>query len=432
MTRFRSHSRNTNPHGHPAPVGRPVLVVEDQRALSLLLKGMLEDRWGCEVHVANSFAQAKTLLSADPPYMVALCDLNLPDAAHGEIIDAVQSAGVPAIVLTGAFGDELRDAILKKGVVDYVLKDNINAFNYVCELVGRLAKNRSIKVLAVDDSLATRALLKQSLEMYGLQVLLASNGREGLRMLQQHRDIRVMLVDYYMPEMDGFALTIEARKLHGKDRLAIIGISGSDEPSFSARFLKNGANDFIHKPFHYEEVICRVNQNLEMLELIEISQRAANCDFLTGLSNRRHFFAEGQKRCDESLAAEAWVGVAMIDIDHFKAVNDTYGHDCGDAVLRALARVLEEGFEDHLVARLGGEEFVILIQKHDEKQTRNLLENLRKTIQSGEIPWEDKTLSITVSIGTATSTHQDLDTLLRLADERLYQAKALGRNQVVG
>jgi len=292
------------------------------------------------VHVAHSLAEARTLLAAGSGYLAALCDLNLPDAEHGEVIDLVVRAGIPAIALTAVFGDELRESILKKGVVDYVLKDSINAYGYVCDLIGRLSRNRAIEVLVVDDSLSIRALLKQSLEMYGLRVHIARDGEEGLAVLHAHPGIRVMLVDYYMPGMDGFQLTIEARKTHGKDRLAIIGLSGSDDPMFSARFLKNGANDFIHKPFHYEEAICRVNQNLDVLELIEVAQNAANRDFLTGLYNRRYFFHEGRDRFEAARAAGQPVATAMLDIDHFKQVNDQHGHDCGDLALKAVAQLL--------------------------------------------------------------------------------------------
>lgn len=427
-TRSRPRTSGASPE---SGIDRPVLVIEDQRALSLLLKSLLEERWSCEVHVANSLAQARERLAAGVPYLVALCDLNLPDAAHGEVVDTVRQAGLPAIVLTGAFGDELRDTLLKKGVVDYVLKDGINALNYVCELVGRLARNRSIKLLAVDDSLATRALLKQSLEMYGLQVLLAKDGIEGLSVLREHPDIRVMLVDHYMPEMDGFELIVEARKLFGKDRLAIIGMSASDDPMFSARFLKNGANDFIHKPFHYEEVVCRVNQNLDMLELIDIAQKAANRDFLTGLANRRHFFHEGERRRAAAQVTGKPLAAAMIDIDHFKKVNDTWGHESGDRVLKAVAQKLAETFSDQLAARLGGEEFAVLFTGVDAGEARDRLEACREALAGLAIDCGDTVLSVTASMGLEPGPGSNLDELLGRADEKLYRAKQEGRNRLV-
>jgi diguanylate cyclase (GGDEF)-like protein len=412
-------------------IGRPVLVVEDQRALALLLSGMLKERWGCVVHVAGTLHEAKELLAGGHAYLAALCDIHLPDAEHGEVIDAVTHAQIPVIAMTAAFGDELRESILKKGVVDYVLKDSINAYRYVCELVGRLSKNRSIKVLAVDDSLSIRALLKQTLELYGLQVLVAADGNEGLEVLQQNPDIRLMLVDYYMPEMDGFALTVEARKTHGKDRLAIIGISGNEDPMFSARFLKNGANDFIRKPFHFEEVVCRVNQNLEMLELIETNQRAANCDFLTGLYNRRYFFVEGLERVSRARDSDKAMAVAMIDIDLFKSLNDNHGHDCGDLVLKMVAHQMATHFFQHLPARIGGEEFAVLMSGLSLEQATALVEGLRASIASAVVRWLDHEVRVSISAGVAVVADTGLDAAMRIADNRLYLAKASGRNRVV-
>lgn len=412
-------------------IARPVLVIEDQRALALLLSTMLKERWGCVVHVAGTLREARELLAAGHAYLAALCDVHLPDAEHGEVIDVVAHAGIPVIAMTAAFGDELRASILKKGVVDYVLKDSINAYNYVCELVGRLSKNRRIKVLVVDDSLSIRALLKQTLEVYGLQVLVATDGKDGLAVLRENPDIRLMLVDYYMPEMDGFALTVEARKLHGKDRLAIIGISSSEDPVFSARFLKNGANDFIHKPFNFEEVVCRVNQNLEMLELIETNRKAANCDFLTGLYNRRYYFMEGLERVARFSPDAGHMAVAMIDIDFFKRLNDTHGHDCGDVVLKTVAQHLAVHFRQHLPARIGGEEFAVLMFGVGIEAAVALVEGLRADIEATVVRWLNEDVRVSISAGVALVVDTGLNVAMQRADHRLYLAKSVGRNRVV-
>lgn len=409
-------------------IGRPILVIEDQRSLAYLMKAMLQERWGCEVHLAHTLAETKELLDARKDYMVALCDLNLPDGEHGEVIDTVMLADIPSIAMTAVFGDELRESILKKGVVDYILKDSVNAYSYVCDLIGRLAKNRSIKVLAVDDSLAMRALLKQSLQMHGLQVLLAKDGEEGRQLIEQHPDIRVLLVDYYMPGMNGLELTRFARQKLGKDQLAIIGLSGSDHPMFSANFLKNGANDFIRKPFHFEELICRVNQNLEMLDLIEVNNFAANRDFLTGLFNRRYFFNQGHQRLEQPNRPPTHL--AMIDVDFFKSVNDTHGHDCGDAILKMLAHQISSRFGEHLPARIGGEEFAILLTGVDDAAAGALIEALRQSVEANAINWMDKEIRVTISAGLAPVEDNELDVAMRRADECLYGAKSDGRNQV--
>lgn len=429
MTVIRKNSRKSSSGN--SSVTQPILVIEDQRSLGLLLQNMLTEKWHCEVHLARTLAEAKELLAKQTEYLVAVTDLNLPDAQYGEILDTLDAHKLRAIALTGAFGNELREILLKKGIVDYVLKSSINAYNYISELVGRLAKNKHITVLVADDSLSIRTMLYQFLSFYGLNVIAAEDGQQALEHLRNNEDIKLMLLDYNMPNKDGIEVLFEARKKYGKDKLAIIGISTATDNSLTARFLKNGANDFIHKPFNYEEVICRVNQNLEVLELIEENHRAANFDHLTGLVNRRFFFHVGQSRLEDFVAAEKPIGVAMMDIDHFKSINDRYGHDCGDTVLREFAALLNKHFHDQMPARLGGEEFAVLITDQPANVIRKKLDLFRKAVDGFVFDEDDNKLHVTVSIGHCSDASDDLDALLITADQLLYKAKNGGRNQVV-
>lgn len=429
MTVLRQNSRNQN-SVNAFSIDQPILVIEDQRSLGMLLKSLIEERWDCEVHLTTTLEQAVSFMDQGHQYLVALTDLNLPDAQYGEILDAIKLKEIPIIAMTGAFGEELREIMLKKGIVDYVLKDSINAYNYVIDLIGRLAKNRHTKVLVVDDSLTIRTMLYQFLKTYGLQVFVAKDGLEALAVLQQHPDILLMMTDYNMPEKNGFELIVETRKAFGKDKLAILGISSSNDSMISAMFLKNGANDFIQKPFNFEEVICRVNQNLEVLELIKLNQEAANRDYLTRLYNRRYFFLEGQALLNKSLKKQLPVAAAMLDLDHFKQINDNFGHDCGDVVLKAVANLLNEHFADHLPARLGGEEFAVLFAGISTAEVLQMLEKFRKSVEA--LVFEEPCkLSVTASIGVNFKPDKSLDELLRVADEKLYDAKNSGRNRVV-
>lgn len=409
-----------------------VLVVEDQNSLAQLLAAMIGDRWGCDVHITNTLEQTRQELAKNIGYHVAVCDLNLPDAEHGEVIDVLHKTGIATIVLTGSFGEELRNIMQKKGVVDYVTKDSTNAYEYVTNLVGRLHYNQYIKVLVVDDSLSARALLKHILSLLRFNVLTACNGKEALDVLKEHPDIRLLLADYYMPEMDGFALTREIRKQFGKDKLAILGISASDNDQVSAQFLKNGANDFITKPFSYEEMLCRITQNIEMLELIDAIQDAANRDYLTGLFNRRYFFTNGARLHDDAKTQNKPLVVAMLDIDHFKKINDQYGHDCGDVALKKMAALLKTHFADQLVARLGGEEFVVLFQDAAADEARAQLEAFREALENSSITYGPDTVAFTVSVGFSSELENSIDGMLRVSDITLYHAKENGRNRVIG
>ncbi len=298
MTAARIRRRKHQPApGKPGyKFDRPILVVEDQKSAADYTAAMIGDHWNCEVIVAGSLRAAREMLkSATPVIQVAICDLNLPDAPYGEVVDLMNEHGVASIALTGAYGEELRTAMDKKGVVDFIPKDSINAYEYAVTLAGRVQKNYHTSVLVVDDSLSARALYKHMCEMLRLKVHTANDGKEALEVLKRHPEISLMLTDYAMPEMDGYELTARTRARFSKDRLAIIGISALENDEVSSNFLKCGANDYLAKPFSYQEFLCRIHQNLDMLDLIRANQDAARCDFMTGLYNRRYFFEAGSR-----------------------------------------------------------------------------------------------------------------------------------------
>lgn len=412
---------------------RPVLIVEDQRALSEMLASMLQHTWGCETLVAANLAEARSLLSArGTEIFAAVCDVNLPDAPYGEVIDLVGEHHIPAIALTGTITDDIRHMMAQGHIVDYVLKKGVLSYDYVVQWVGRLHRNSSVKVLVADDSPSSLEIIKRMLGMQGLQIQVAHNGREALTLLQQQPDIQLVLVDYNMPLVDGFEFVLEARRMLGKERLAIIGISGENRADISAQFLKHGANDFISKPYSFEEMTCRVNQNLEMLDLMESLHNLANRDYLTGLYNRRYFFEHGQQRHRSALQQGQTRVAAMIDIDHFKTINDTYGHAYGDQVIQHVSECLQRHFPDDLIARIGGEEFAIFFAGTDADLVRQQLDSFRKRLPTEATTVAPKGITIAISIGMCGEAAPDLNSMLSSADKRLYQAKQNGRNRLEG
>jgi len=432
MAISRSGNRGSSQTESSRPGGADweVLLIEDQRSLAQMAAKMLYERWGCHVLIATTLEQVRSILSQNKHrFFVAVSDLNLPDAPDGEVIDELKAAKIPVIAVTGNFDDSLQEDIMGKGVIDYVLKDSINAYEYIVELVGRLFKNTRIKVLVIDDSPSFRDILAHMLRMQCLQVVTAADGAEGIESLEYDRDIKLVLVDHAMPVMDGFTFLATLRRKLGKDRLAVIGISASENKRMSAQFLKLGANDFISKPFSYEELACRISQNLEMQESIETMRFAAFHDYLTGLYNRRYFYERGGKLFEEAAKAGKPLVVAMIDIDSFKNINDTYGHDGGDTVLRHLGAMLKEYFTADLVARVGGEEFLLL--SADAVRTAESCEALRQQVAKSPAGFGATVIPYTVSIGIASQLQASLDATLKVADDNLYQAKQSGRNCIV-
>jgi len=247
-------------------INRPtkVLVVEDSRSLNDLISRSIYSQLGIEVDSAKSVDEAIDFMAASAgSYIAALVDLNLPDAPNGECVDVAITFGVRPIIITASLSDDIHDEMLEKPIIDYVIKRNINEVQYVIDIVKRLKENFDRKVLVVDDSKTSRALIKSLLERHYLNVDTASTGFEALDLLSTNRDYDLVITDFNMPKMNGAELIAKIRNDFSRNELAIIGISSLGSGSVSIQLLKSGANDFISRPFLHEEFYCRVNQNID-------------------------------------------------------------------------------------------------------------------------------------------------------------------------
>lgn len=409
-----------------------VLIVEDSLMMGRVLSYLVRQKLGFTPVVKTSLQQTRHYLEEgyDPDLIAAVVDLNLPDAPSGEAVDVVMDKGIPVIVLSGLVDSETRRSLLDKGVVDYLNKEGRYAYEYVIKLIRRLVHNPTIKTLVVDDSRVSRGLMVSLLRQYNIDPMEAANGVQALELLQQQPDIELLITDFNMERMDGFELTTRVRQQYSPEQLVIIGVSSvEDDGALSAKFIKSGANDFLHKPFSHEEFHCRIMQNLELMEMIQQLNRAASTDELTGLSNRRHFFGQGSKLLKQADSEQQPVAVAQLDLDHFKQINDQHGHQAGDQVLEAFAQLLERHFSNQLCARMGGEEFSLVLPGCDQQHALELLEQFQSTVNSYPWSYQQQPLSISCSIGLSTD-EGDLDERLRLADLALYRAKSEGRNRI--
>jgi len=408
-----------------------VLVVDDSRAIGLAVTHSLEELPGARVDYADSLAACQRFLERQgSDYDAAVVDLNLPDAPDGQAVDIVLARGIPTIVLTGMPDLALHDRISQKSIVDYVVKQNPGAIEAVYRDVRRVLRNSRRKALVVDDSPSYRAYLRGILETQRLRVIEAGHGKEALDMLKAHGDVSLVVTDYLMPEMDGVQFTATLRHRYASSELAVIGLSGSDESFLGVRFLKAGANDLVRKPFLLEEFVGRINTCLDHLDDIQTIQDQAHRDYLTRLYNRRYLFDRGQALVRAARRARKSLLVAILDIDHFKRINDEHGHEVGDRALVALARLLQSGArEQDVVARLGGEEFCLLAAGVTDPEA--MLNRLREALARLEVPVRDGVVTFTVSIGASGDLNNSLDEMLNRADKALYEAKQSGRNRVV-
>lgn len=406
---------------------RKVLIIEDSKTSMKLMRSLIT-KAKLRPICTSSLVEAKHVFSSSAPeeYLCAVVDFNLPDAPNGEAIDFAIESFLPTIVVTATLDESSRKSILNKNVVDYIPKENAQVYDYLTRLLNRLDKNKKIGVLVVDGSRVSRHSMTALLRRHNFITYEAADAKQGMAFLRDNSNIKLAIVD---DNISGIQMISDLRKLYSKEDLGIIGISSDTTNGLSARFIKSGATDYLHTPFCHEEFFCRIMQNVERLENIETIRRVANLDYLTGLPNRRHFF----ERVAASLkVAPEHQSLAIIDIDHFKQVNDTYGHDCGDYTLKELAKLVAEFFTDYTAARFGGEEFCVFFSNVLPEKVLEIMEQFRQAIENKTLTFEKQSLSCTVSIGLTHKSKGGINAMLRVADEHLYSAKSEGRNRVIG
>jgi len=406
-----------------------ILLIEDSMMISRALSANIRKELNVEVDSAYTLADAKARLASNHDYFAALVDLTLPDAPDGEALDEVLQWHIPAIVMTASFSEEKRDELLERGLVDYIIKDSKTSFNYVVSLLRRLYLNQFISVLVVEDSFTGMQFVTRQLRRWLLTVHEAADGAEALAILNKHPEIRMILADYHMPVMNGMELVKALREKKDKEELAIIGISAINEKSLSARFIKYGANDFLTKPFAPEELQCRINHNLETLELLAKLRETTYRDYLTQLFNRRYLFEKAEKQFRVAKSAGYPITMGVMDIDHFKRINDAHGHHAGDTVLRTISALFSEHFPDCITFRLGGEEFGLIMLNIPFEVALTRIEQFQQDLK--DTPMDlGHPVYVTASFGVTDELTDQLDEMLQAADRLLYQAKQQGRDRI--
>ena len=298
-----------------------------------------------------------------------------------------------------------------------------------------------MKILIADDEAISRRLLEKTLEREGYEVIAVDNGRLALQQLSLPDAPRLALLDWMMPEMDGPAVCQAIRMRHDRPHIHIVLLTSRGSKQDVVAGLGAGADDYLTKPWDPAELNARlrVGQRILQLEdrLVEARETMrfkATHDPLTSLFNRGVIVDLLARELTRTRREKGCTVVMLGDLDHFKAVNDTYGHLIGDEVLREVARRLLASARSYdFVGRYGGEEFLIVLNNCDSSQALARAEEVRSGIANLPIHTARGPLSITMSLGILASREWDLhlvDEILNKTDQALYQAKADGRNCV--
>ena len=420
-----------------------VLIVENSRFYQQILSKLILDA-GATATFTETGASAIEMLKSSPFDMVCFA-LHLQDMNGIHFCKqarTLQSAkNIPFILLTSADSNDTYSESLKSGVTEVFNKADSDRFALYLKEVIQEKSFRPMhgKVLIIEDSKFISDMVAAYVNTLGLSSDQFTTGEEALKSFAIN-DYDLIVTDIILEgKMNGMAVVREVRRIgNKKQRTPILAMSGMDDVARKIELLKSGANDFISKPLNEDELITRVKNlvvNKQLMDTVEIQQaqllEMAMTDQLTRLYNRHYLSDIAPKKINESYANKQPLSLLIVDLDHFKNVNDTYGHASGDVVLKAVADVIHELCKtEGIAARFGGEEFVIVLPQCDLKCAQDKAEKLRKNTEA----LNPDDIHITASIGIATLPLKhscDFEALFAAADKAVYEAKESGRNRAV-
>jgi two-component system cell cycle response regulator len=299
-----------------------------------------------------------------------------------------------------------------------------------------------MRILIADDDDVVRHILEARLTKWGYEVVVARNGLEAWRILQGVDAPRLAILDWIMPGMDGIEVCREVRKWEDRPYIYLLLLTAKDTKEDVVTGMEAGADDYISKPFDPQELKVRLRAGRRILDLQaelvaarESLRYQATHDGLTGLLNRSAAIDSLRNELERAYRQNDSLCLMLADFDHFKNINDTYGHTIGDAVLCEAARRMKASIRTYdIVGRYGGEEFLFILPGCDAQDARKQAERLQECVTREPIVLPRVTISFKMSIGVVVKHRpavQDLDILIQTADSALYEAKLHGRNRVV-
>jgi two-component system cell cycle response regulator len=296
-----------------------------------------------------------------------------------------------------------------------------------------------IKVLIAEDNSVSARILQKSIEDWGYKVFLARDGLQAWKVLQDE-EIGLAVLDWMMPKINGIELCKRIRQNNHRNEnygyTYVILLSARDEQRDLIRGFSAGADDYITKPFHQLELKARLKTGKRLIDLQRQLQEQANRDGLTGLWNRKRMYRILEKEINRAQRLCHSLAIIMIDIDHFKGINDTYGHQSGDAILQEVPSILKRNIRNYdEICRYGGDEFLLILPNCCPDETKSIAERLRLVVSDKKINTNNTALNITISLGGVSTgdKYQGFtpQSMISASDEALLQAKNKGRNRVV-
>ena len=439
-----------------------ILVVDNSKMAREIIREEVESL-GYNVIEASTSQEVYEKLSAHKMDLITLA-VELRDESGYDICKKIRSNQidgdklhnrVPILFITGNDTMEGREKGYEAGATEFITKPFAKGF--IAENIKRLLQPeitplKGLTAIVIDDSMTARSIVTDFLKSRGVHVVEAKDGLEGYNLIQENlNSVDIVITDMMMPHLRGDELCHRVRNELKYPDLPIIVLSGAKEQISILEIFQSGATDYLHKPFIQEELLARISVHLQsrilkrklktkikqLKDSNEKLETMACTDSLTQLHNRKYLFERFLEYNEKKERYGRSYAFMIVDIDYFKKINDTYGHQMGDGVIKELGLVINNTIrKSDILARIGGEEFSVIVTDLEEPECRLLAEKIRSAIEKHvfceNIDTEFKKL--TVSMGMYISHQFDnltIEEIYNRADECLYKAKEAGRNQVV-
>lgn len=420
-----------------------ILVVVSSRFVQQVLRRHLAFLTNDAVYAAG-IAQGMQLFSAGEFDLVCVEGI-LNDGSGLSLAKSLRATPlgerVPILLLSGNVDPKTSADALAAGITEVFNKGDVEA---LADYIARQEKDDDTaqlirgRAMVVEDSRSVAAVFAEMLSHLGMSAQIFARAEDALDALGK-QTFDVVVTDVQLEgNMTGVGLVRGIRQMTGDmGRVPILAVSGLQDAARKVELLRLGANDFVSKPVHEEEFAARVRNMVHLARLLQEAEaqrdhlrRLAMTDQLTGLYNRHYMAEVASKRVPEALKHGIAVSMIVLDLDHFKKINDTHGHDVGDVVLAEVAAVLRDCCRGgDIAARAGGEEFVLVLINRDAKSATEFAELIRARVEAAR----PAGLTVTASVGVGTVSKgvvADFKALFKAADEATYEAKSGGRNRV--
>lgn len=411
---------------------KKIILKESDALFAKALAAKIFKDLKCEVHLAHSVQDVERGLVSDGDYFAAIIDCVDGSEDDFASLDLSLKSAISTVAVIKETDNDTLALISSKNIADCVLRRDIDDIDSLVRIIRRLALNSNIEILLLGGSLGENSEISKLLTVNKFKLHYCENQNEALSLLRQNQNIEVVAIDLNSIDGGGFDTLDSIRSVKSRDMLHILSIGANDDAFLPLKALKYGADDSIGEGFLKEDFLSKINMGIERLMLVKLQKEYANFDFLTSLYNRQYLMSTGEKLHANAVRGNINFIVGIIDIDNFKTINQLYGHDAGDSVLKNLARRLESTFRgSDIVCRYAGESFCVILTNVEDGYIEYTFEKLLNVIREGRVATKDGSISYSVSVGVCATMLTSFADMVKKSIQMAERAKELGRNRVV-